>query len=134
MVIGPIRFLSAFGQALSTIGLYQEGHPARERAVSQAYDRLRELQRSEPQASFSFLNDEVVYNERPLRELKGWEWSDRLSQVGIQRLEFFDPVDRDDFAALIAEAMLRLNPTTVDPRHTERMEFRTIKFGVLGIR
>jgi HD-GYP domain-containing protein (c-di-GMP phosphodiesterase class II) len=134
MVIGPIRFLSAFGQALSTIGLYQEGHPARERAVSQAYDRVRELQRSEPQASFSFLNDEVVYNERPLRELKGWEWSDRLSQVGIQRLEFFDPVDRDDFNALIAEAMLRLNPATVDPRHTERMEYRTIKFGVLGIR
>jgi len=55
-------------------------------------------------------------------------------QVGIQRLEFFDPVDRDDFNALIAEAMLRLNPATVDPRHTERMEFRTIKFGVLGIR
>jgi len=29
----PIRFLVSFGQAVSTMALYNDGHPARERAV-----------------------------------------------------------------------------------------------------
>jgi hypothetical protein len=28
----PIRFLVSFGQAVSTMALYNDGHPARERA------------------------------------------------------------------------------------------------------
>ena len=33
-----LRFLSTLAQALSAVGLYSEGHPARARAVDNAYD------------------------------------------------------------------------------------------------
>src|SRR3712207_8381145 len=36
------RFLTAFAHALATMALYQEGHPARERAVDDAYQRSEE--------------------------------------------------------------------------------------------
>ena len=37
----PAKFLTAFAQALSTMALYSDGHPARERAIDQAYLLLR---------------------------------------------------------------------------------------------
>ena len=36
----PIRFLTSLGQVLSAIGLYKVGHPARERALDNAYERF----------------------------------------------------------------------------------------------
>ena len=35
----PARFLSAFAQALSTMALYGEGHPAREKAIDNAFEQ-----------------------------------------------------------------------------------------------
>ena len=47
------RFLTSVAQAVSTMGLYKAGHPARERALDAAHDRLRELQQVTPLHSYS---------------------------------------------------------------------------------
>ena len=44
----PARFLSSFAQALSTMALYGEGHPAREKAIDGAFEHLEALQRARP--------------------------------------------------------------------------------------
>ena len=53
----PVRVLTTLAKALSALGLYQPGHPARERAVDHAYEELTRLQRADPYAQFSFLGD-----------------------------------------------------------------------------
>ena len=56
----PTRFLSSFAQALSTMALYGEGHPAREKAIDGAFEHLEGLQRHDTNARFSFLGAEVI--------------------------------------------------------------------------
>ena len=53
-----------------------------------AFRELQDLQASTPNPLFTFLGDEIVFGRLPLRELRGWDWSQRLAQAGIQRLEF----------------------------------------------
>jgi len=55
--------------------LYRPGHPARERAIDDAYRELSDLQASEARPLFTFLGDEVVFGRLPLRELKAWDWA-----------------------------------------------------------
>ena len=83
----PFRFLTSFAQALSTMALYANKHPARERAVDRSFSALRELQADDPKPQFSFLGEETVYGQLSLRDLREWEWANRLGDAGIQRLE-----------------------------------------------
>jgi hypothetical protein len=94
-----VRFLTSLSQALSTMALYEDGHPARERAVDSAYGVLRDLQAVMRRPLFSFLGEEIVFGKLPIRDLKSWDWAERLSNAGIQRLEFDEDVSRDDFEA-----------------------------------
>ena len=96
-MIEPGRFLHSFAQSISTMALYGPGHPARERAIDTSWDLLRVLQQGDPTPQFSFLGHEVVYGQRVLRELREWDWSARLANAGVQRLEFTGPVEREDF-------------------------------------
>ena len=66
------RFLTSFAQALSTMALYPEGHPAREGIIDTAFQNLVALQKVDLRTSFSFLGDEVLFGQRPIRELRGW--------------------------------------------------------------
>ena len=79
----PIRFLTSLGQALSATNLYGAGHPARERAINQVWDHLTELQRDDPNPTFSFLDDEILYRQQALRDYKSWDWARRLAKVGV---------------------------------------------------
>ena len=51
----PVRFLTTLSQALSTMSLYGDDHPATTRVVDAALERLRELQEPEPKLQFTFL-------------------------------------------------------------------------------
>jgi hypothetical protein len=42
------KFLTALAQVFSAMNLYEEGHPARERALDAAHDHLSQLQESRP--------------------------------------------------------------------------------------
>jgi len=102
------RFLSAFAQALATIALYPEGHPAHEGVIDTAYDGLRAVQAMDRRVAFSFLGDEVVVGQRPIRELRNWDWSQRLAAAGIQRLQFETEVTREEFENFLSEVLARL--------------------------
>jgi putative nucleotidyltransferase with HDIG domain len=133
-VSGPAGFLSAFAHALAAMTLYAQGHPARGAAIDDAYRELRDLQAAAPHPLFTFLGDEIVYGNMPLRELKAWDWSRRLAQAGIQRLEFAEPVSRDDFEAFLDEVLARLTLSAIDTSEAHQMRRSSIRFGSVGVK
>jgi putative nucleotidyltransferase with HDIG domain len=133
-VNGPARFLTAFAQALATMSLYREGHPARERAVDAAYAGLADLQSASARQFFTFLGDEVVHGSEPLRELRGWEWSARLVAAGVQRLELDEEVTRDELEELLEEILARLTLSAAHSPETRQLRRSRIRFGSVGIR
>ena len=132
----PVKFLHVFAQALSTMTLYPDGHPARARVVDAAYEQLVGLQRSEPRIEFSFLGPDVVYGRVALRELKDWDWSARLSNAGVQRLEFPETVSRDDYERFLDEILARLTLSSIDTTQMRPSTGRqtAIRFGAIGVR
>ena len=130
----PARFLAAFAQALSTMALYGEGHPAREKAIDNAFEQLEALQRHDPTARFSFLGAEVIYGERALRELREWEWGGRLAAAGIQRIELQPGVTREEYETFLGDIMARLTLTEVDTTEQRQTRTSNIRFGSVGVR
>ncbi|HJP60980.1 MAG TPA: HD domain-containing phosphohydrolase [Gemmatimonadaceae bacterium] len=130
----PIRFLVSFGQAVSTMALYNDGHPARERAVDRSYQCLQELQRNDAAPRFSFLGEETIYQETALRELGDWEWGTRLAQAGVQRIEFDKNVGREQYEEFLEEMMARITLSVIDTSEARPTRPTGIKVGALGIR
>ena len=130
----PIRFLVSFGQAVSTMALYNNGHPARERAVDRSYQCLQDLQRNDPLPRFSFLGEETIYQENSLRELGDWEWGTRLAQAGVQRIEFDKSVGREQYEEFLEEMMARITLSVIDTSEARPTRPTGIKVGALGIR
>jgi putative nucleotidyltransferase with HDIG domain len=132
----PVRFLHIFAQALSTMTLYPDGHPARARVVDAAYEQLVALQRDEPNLEFSFLGHEVIYGRVALREMKDWDWSARLSNAGVQRLEFPAVVSRDEYEEFLDEILARLTLSSIDTTQMRPTPGRrtAIRFGAIGVR
>lgn len=130
----PARFLTSLAQALSTMALYGDGHPARVRAIDQSFERLRALQSVDSRPQFSFLGYDVVYGNIAMRELKEWDWGARLANAGIQRLEFDYDVTRDDFEVFLDECMARLTLQAIDSSTRSPERKTAIKFGVIGVK
>ena len=130
----PIRFLVSFGQAVSTMALYNDGHPARERAVDRSYGCLRDLQANDPNPRFSFLGEETIYQETALRELGDWEWGTRLAQAGVQRIELDTNVTREQYEEFLEEMMARITLSFIDSAEARPNRPTGIKVGALGIR
>ena len=137
IVPAAIRFLNSFAQALSTMTLYPDGHPRREGMVDDAYANLRAVQEMDRRAAFSFLGDEVVLGQRPIRELRGWEWSQRLASAGIQRLQFETEVSREEFEGFMSEVLARLTLSALQqapPAGAAAGTSGPIRFGSVGIK
>jgi putative nucleotidyltransferase with HDIG domain len=130
----PAVFLTAFAQALATMTLYAEGHPARERAIDAAFRDLQDMQVDTPNPLFTFLGDEIVFGRLPLRELRAWDWSQRLAQAGIQRLEFADNVSRAEFEGFLDELLARLTLSAIDTSEQHQMRRSSIRYGAVGVR
>jgi len=130
----PARFLGVFAQALAGMSLYADGHPARERGIDAAYRELGDLQRDTPSPLFTFLGDEVVYGRLPLRDMKGWDWSPRLANAGIQRLEFEEQVSREEFEGFLEEVLARLTLSVIDTSEARQLRRPSIRFGAVGVR
>ena len=128
------RFLTGLAQAMSTMNLYKEGHPARERALDRAHGALQELQAESPTPHFNFLGAEVILDNRPLRELKHWDWAPRLSEAGIQRMEFVGPVSRDDLDAFLDEVYLRVSGAPVPSAQVRQGRPSNIRYGAVTLR
>ena len=131
----PVRFLTSFAQSVATMALYGPSHPARKRAVDASYRILRDLQAHDAQPEFSFLGDEIVYGQRPLREMRDWEWAERLASAGVQRLEFAADVSREDFEDFLDSVVARLSLSAVESVEARPGATTTsIRYGALGIR
>jgi len=130
----PVRFLVSFGQAVSTMALYNDGHPSRERAVDRSYECLLDLKRSNPSPRFSFLGEETIYGDVALRELGEWEWGIRLSQAGVQRMEFNENVTREQYEEFLEQMMARITLSFIDSTQANPMRDSGIKVGALGIK
>jgi HD-GYP domain-containing protein (c-di-GMP phosphodiesterase class II) len=132
----PVRFLTSLAQALSTMTLYADDHPAWGRAVDASLAHLADLQRENARAYFSFLGHDVIYGQTPLHELTDWPWAGRLAQIGVQRLELLDVVTREDYAVFLGEVVARLGqpPATGVPLDPKPLNLRTLRFGTVGIR
>lgn len=130
----PARFLGAFAHAIAGIALYTEGHPARERAIDHVFQELRDLQAAAPNPLFTFLGDEVIFGRLPIRELKGWDWSMRLANAGIQRLEFSADVTRDELANFLDDVLARLTLRAIDTSESRQLRSAGIRFGAVGVR
>jgi putative nucleotidyltransferase with HDIG domain len=133
----PARFLISVGQALAKITLYADGHPSRARATEQAFEMLRQLQVSTPRPVFSFVGREAIFQRSALRELSDWDWAERLSAAGVQRLEFEKDVSPEDFLLFLEEVAKRVALTQsswagVLPGHPTRSA--PIRFGAIGVR
>ena len=130
----PLRFLTSFAQVLSTMALYAEKHPARERAIDKSFTALRELQATDPKPQFSFLGEETVYGQLSLRDLAEWEWGHRLANAGIQRLEFAPDVTREEFEDFLEQVLARLTLAVIDTSEARTTRRQTIKFGAIGVK
>ena len=127
------HFLTALAQAMSAMTLYKRSHPAVERAIGSAYDHLFQLQCAEPRPSLTFLGDEVVFKDRPLKGLRSWEWGPRLAEVGVQRLEFDGPASRTDFDGFVDALYHRLADVEA-PTEGGEGGSNAIRFGAVGLR
>jgi putative nucleotidyltransferase with HDIG domain len=130
----PARFLTSLAQALSTMALYADGHPARTRAIDLSFEHLRSLQAVDSRPQFSFLGYDVVYGNIAMRELKEWDWGVRLANAGIQRLEFDYDVTRDDFEVFLDDCLARLTLTAIDSSTRSPERKTAIRFGVIGVK
>lgn len=130
----PIRFLNALGQALSALALYGPKHPARERAVDAGYEQLLDLGKTDPRPTFSFLDEEVLYRQQVIRDLRGWDWGKKLSKAGIQRIEFEEEVSRDEFDGFLTDVHQQVVQGTMDTSEARQMRRPSIRFGAVSVR
>ncbi len=127
-----IGFLHALSHSLSAIGLYAAGHPAREKALGEAYVNLAALQDETDTAVFTFLEDEVVYGDAPLRELRNWALAARLSEQQIERIELRAGVTREEleeFISALAQLLAGRGRITGDRPE----EFDHIRYGPVSL-
>jgi putative nucleotidyltransferase with HDIG domain len=129
-----IHFLTQLAHAISTMALYADGHPTRERSIDDAFEALQDLQARVPTASFTFLGEEIISGSTPLRDLKWGNWSLRLSNAGIQRLQFEPDVEREDFEEFLEEVLARLTLAAVGSAEARQMRRSRIRFGTIGVK
>jgi putative nucleotidyltransferase with HDIG domain len=133
----PARFLISVGQALARITLYADGHPSRARAAASSFEMLQQLQRTDPRPVFSFVGREAIYKRSALRELNDWDWAERLSAAGVQRLEFEKDVTPEEFLLFLEEVAKRVALTQsawVGVLPTQPTRSAPIRFGAIGVR
>ena len=130
----PLRFLTSMGQALASMSLYSSGHPARERAIDASFEQLLNLVATDATAQVSFIDGEVVYKGQVIRELKEWDWSSKLAKIGVQRIEFIPPVQREDFDGFLSDVHERLTQASIDTAEARQMGRPSIRFGAIGVR
>ncbi len=127
-------FLIALGQALATMALYGEGHPARERALAVSFEQLLALTATNPCVEYSFLGREAVVGNRVMHELGTWDWGAKLAAARIERIEVDADVTHEAYEQFIEELYAQLGGRCFDTSETRFLVRPPIRFGRLAIR
>jgi putative nucleotidyltransferase with HDIG domain len=129
----PVNALLSIGQCLSSMMLYPRGHPARERVVDNAYEKLLLLLEEQPVVNYSFVGNEVIEGKQVLTDLIGWPWTVRLASAGVERLEFTAPVGRDEFEEFMINTLDRINGVPQDTAEARQTSRPSIRFGAIRV-
>ncbi|TVR57150.1 MAG: HD domain-containing protein [Gemmatimonadales bacterium] len=113
-------------RALSAQGLYEAGHPARNRALVAATRALAGSRNS----SVTFLDGRVIVDGVPEPKFQGWSWGLRLEGAGVQRIEVDGEVTEEDLVPFLNELHRRLDhpegPVT-------EVRCGALRFGAAGV-
>jgi putative nucleotidyltransferase with HDIG domain len=101
-------FLASLGRALSTAALYREGHPTFQRAVDAAWEDLQQLTATGRPVTFTFLGETVLFGDLPLDDRRRFEWTERLAESGVQRVQFDAALTRSEFEGFLDDMSGRL--------------------------
>lgn len=104
----PAAFLVALGRLIETSSADEGPTEARGQAISDLMAALTNLLREHTFPSFAFRQGEVEYEGELLSELRNWEWSLRLQQGGIERLDITPGTTREDLEGFVEEVVARL--------------------------
>jgi putative nucleotidyltransferase with HDIG domain len=126
-------FLITLGQALATMSLYADGHPARERVIDASFEHLLSVMNNTPAVQFSFIGGEAIVGSRPMTELIGWEWAARLAAAGVERIEVDAEVTRAAFVRFMDEAWARLSGLPQPTSEARQLVRSPIRFGALRL-
>jgi putative nucleotidyltransferase with HDIG domain len=122
-------FLIALGRQLSTMTLYGPGHRSREEGMDRITEELETLLRSNAFPTFTFLDGEVVYEGSLLSEMRHWEWSLKLAEAGIERLEVSPGTTREALEGFLEEAHGRMTLEDEGASAREMTGQSAIRFG-----
>jgi HD-GYP domain-containing protein (c-di-GMP phosphodiesterase class II) len=130
--VNPIvQFLTALGQAFAAITLYGDEHPMRLAAMMRLIASIEATLADGVPVRLSFIDGDVIAGARPLSELRGWDWGNRLSAGGIQRIEIGAPApSATDVDAMLTEMRARMAAPAGSPR---QWECGTIRLGPLTV-
>jgi len=117
--------LLRMARALSAHGLYEPGHPARERALGTALSSLTGF----PAGSATFLDGRVILDGALEPAFRDWPWGRKLEAAGIQRIEVDGEVTEADLASLLAALEQRLE-SPVGP--VTEVRCGALRFGPVG--
>ena len=127
----PTIFLTAIAHAFSAIGLYSEGHAAREKSLEVSMKALDVLFKTAETPTFSFVHGEVIFGTEPLREMRDWALAKRLAGRQIQRIEFHRGVSREELSLFL----VRLAASGEGQFwSTDSNEFQFIRFGPVSMK
>ena len=129
-----LAFLIALSRTLTTLGLYSDDHPSAARSVDSSFRALERLLREDPAPTFSFLEDEVYFRQRPLREASGLGLAERLRGIGVQRLEFDSTVTLRGFEDFLDDVVARLGAADPLSAPARPSTAQGIRFGAVGVR
>ncbi len=126
-------YLISLGQALATMGLYPGGHPARDRAIDASLEQLLAVLAEVPSLQYSFLGEESIVGNRPMTELPGWEWAEKLSAAQIERMEFDAGVTQEAYLRFIDDVWSQLAGTRTSTSEGRQLVHAPARFGVLEL-
>ncbi len=132
-MIPEIDFLISLGQALSAAALYGDRHPAFRSAADEAFRSLLVLLKAFPAPRYSFLEGEVIFANRRLRELGEWHWARTLADAGAQRIEVARGIDREEFDRLLASLVEMLDPTSTAAEGSALIDLPHVRVGTLAV-
>lgn len=104
----PAAFLTALGRLIEASSAEDCQTEARGQAISELMAALKNLLREHTFPSFAFRQGEVEYEGELLSELRSWDWSLRLQQGGIERLDITPGTTREDLEGFVEEVVARL--------------------------
>ncbi len=126
-------FLISLGQVLSAAGLYGNRHPAFRSAADGALNSLDALLQVDANPRFSFLDEEIIFAKRRLRELRDWQWAGTLAECGAERMEFTRGVGGQEFDRFLSSLLGAMDRSEAPEEAVLRLELPHIRVGAIAV-